>query len=230
MKNLVCPLYDISLQNIKIIFGNTPYIDIAKFYKKNELTSENDSFIFINEIDNDVIRNAFILIETLRAYDLCPYSVIRELLETNLRDKLEGLLKIVFIDDKNVEEFINIISTMLGLKIINVLDLKIAKSDKIIKEAQFTAEHPSSWWYLGLIEQQLEGVRGSDWSTYLSLEKYIKEFWDKVEEIKNKKEKKGNKDGIPFNTLLRLKSEQTVGYKTDPTKTLQGLLSSDRVW
>ena len=44
------------------------------------------------------------------------------------------------------------------------------------------------------------------------------------------KEKSGNKDGIPFNTLLELKKKQTVDFETDHQKTLQALLASDRIW
>ena len=95
---------------------------------------------------------------------------------------------------------------------------------------QAHSDKASQWWYLGLIEGMLQPVRGADWSTYETLEPYVKEFWDKVESIKQQKAKDGNPGGVPFDQLLRLKSTQTVGYKVDPTRSIQDLLSSDRVW
>ncbi|KKK53829.1 hypothetical protein LCGC14_3090880, partial [marine sediment metagenome] len=89
---------------------------------------------------------------------------------------------------------------------------------------------PNQFWQLGLLEQMLEPTRGSDWTVYKNLEPYVKEFWDKVEEVRKKRIENGHDDGVPFNSLLRIKQKQTVGYETDPTLTIQGLLSSDRVW
>ena len=83
---------------------------------------------------------------------------------------------------------------------------------------------------MGLLEGMLEPARGADWTTYEGLEPYIKAFWNKVEKVRENKEKSGNFDGIPFEELLRIKVPQTTGYKADPTITLQGLLSSVRVW
>jgi len=231
MKDLICPIFDVPLKDVKIVAGTTPYVDIAKYYKKNELKDENYPFIFVNEISNSVIRNAFILIETIKSYDLSPHVVIKELLESNLNEKLRGLLRIVFVEDKDVEEFINVIVSILGLKILSSNVIVAGGEGKIEKSAQSQpAEHPTTWWYLGLTEEQLENVRGADWSTYEILNKYVKEFWDKVEEVRNKKAKKGNPEGIPFDELLRLKADQTVSYKADVNKTLQALLSDDRIW
>lgn len=229
MKDLICPIFDVPLKDVKIVTGTTPYVDIAKYYKENELKDENYPFIFVNEISNPVIRNAFILIETIKFYNLSPHVVIKELLESNLNEKLRGLLKIVFVEDRDVEEFISVIVSILGLKILSFNE--ILGENKIEKSAQAqSAEHPTTWWYLGVIEEQLENVRGSDWSTYEILNKYVKDFWNKVEKVKSDKAKKGNPEGVPFDVLLRLKADQTVSCEIDHNKTLQALLSSDRIW
>ena len=76
----------------------------------------------------------------------------------------------------------------------------------------------------------LDNIRETNWSVYEALEPYVKEFWDKVEEIKKERGKKGKDPEVPFDTLLRIKSKQTSNSDIDDTITLQGLLSSNRVW
>jgi len=226
MKDIICPIYDVSLKNINVVTGNTPYIDVSKFYEENELKSENYEFIFINEPISSIEKNVFMLIEAIKAHNLCPYTVINNILSSDLRDKLEGILLISLSSKDKVDEFFCVLTSILNIKY-----LDDEEENLNVKEAQAGgAEHSTSWWYLGLIEQQLENVRGSDWSTHFELEPEIQELWEKVEKIKKEREKRGNKDGIPFNVLLRLKTDQTVGYQPDHSKTLQELLSSQRIW
>ena len=228
MKNLICPSFNVKLNNVKLIAGNSAQVDIAEYFDKNEIEENSESFIFVNNIEDTVIRNVFLLISTIKAHKLEPAEVIKNILESSLRNYLEGILLIAFSEKNKVHEFIDVITALLGIRLVG--DQKKIASTSLVKEAQGTADHPTSWWFMGLIEQMLDPARGSDWSTYISLEKYVKEFWDEVEKIKRKKEKNNNFDGIPFNTLLRLKSKQTCDYDTDHNKTLQALLSSDRIW
>jgi len=226
MKNLICPSFNVKLNNVKLVAGNSAQVDITEYFDKMEDNSE--SFIFVNNIEDTVIRNVFLLISAIKAHELEPGDVIKDILESSLRSYLEGILLIAFSEKNKVHEFIDIITALLGIRLVG--DQKKIASTSLIKDAQQTADHPTSWWFMGLIEQMLDSARGSDWSTHISLEKYVKEFWDEVEEIKRKKEKNNNFDGVPFNELLRLKSKQTCDYDTDHNKTLQALLSSDRVW
>jgi hypothetical protein len=77
----------------------------------------------------------------------------------------------------------------------------------------------------------MEPSRGADWETYKNLEPYIKQFWDKVEQVRKQRIKSGHDiTGVPFDVLLRIKSHQTSNPNIDVNKTLQSLLSSDRVW
>jgi len=235
MKDLICPVYNVSLQNTKVVCSVSPYFDVARYYEEGEIKKEqiNYPFIYINEIENEVVKNAFIFVETLKAYGLSPIEVVKDILESELIDKLKGLLKLAFDRDCKVNEFILTLIMIFGIDLLSFNGSKKNASVGNIQKLAQEAQHPdtiSQWWFLGLIEKMLEPMRGSDWSVYETLEPYHKEFWDKVEEIKQKRKKKGKEEGVPFNTLLRLKFPQTVGYKADTSKTLQSLLSSDRVW
>jgi len=233
MKDIVCPVFHLPLMDVRIVTGSNSYIDIARYYEEGEIIKENDinyPFVFVNEINNRPVQNAFLFVEVLKFYGLSPIEVIQELFSSDIYRKVEGLLTLTFDDKSNVEMFI---STLIKILDIDLRSFRVAsKLNKLNKFAQFRNnwDASSQWWYLGMIEGMLEPVRGAEWSTYESLQPYVEQFWDKVEKIREKKEKSGNFDGIPFNELLRLKSTQTVGYKTDPNITLQGLLSSDRVW
>jgi len=235
MKDLICPVYNVPLQNIKVICSVSPYFDIARYYGEGEIKKDevNYPFIYVNEIENEVVKNAFLFVETLKAYDLSPIEIIKDIFESELIGKLKGLLKLAFDCDCKVNEFILTLIMILGVDLLSFKESKQANSVGNVQKLAQQAQHPdtiSQWWFLGLIEKMLEPMRGGDWSVYEALEPFHKEFWDKVEEIKQKRRKKGKDSGIPFNTLLRLKFPQTVDYKADTSQTLQSLLSSDRVW
>jgi len=87
-------------------------------------------------------------------------------------------------------------------------------------------ENANQFWFLGLMEGMIEPTRGSDWSTTRSLQPYVEEFWNKVEKIKE--DRGGNP--LPFNSLLALKNEENGDCNVDTNKTLQSLLSSNRIW
>ena len=221
MKDIICPMYDIVLENIRVVSGNNPQVDIVKYYAKGEIDVgdfENYPFIFINEIENKPVLNALILIETLRAFGLEPEAVLLDIFESEVFDKLDGLLRLSFNDNFDGKEvFIH--------TLINVL--RINNNCKVIT-AQSADEKPdrqNQFWFLGLVEGMLDKTRGSDWSTYKSLQPYVESFWKKVEKLKIAK--KGQ--NVTFNELLQLKREEgTTGV--DVTRTLQELLSSDRIW
>ncbi len=233
MKDLVCPIFHLPLADVKIVTGDNPYIDIARYYKKGDIEKNGEvsyPFVFVNEIGNKPVQNAFIFVEVLKAYGLSPVEVLKDLFNSDLYRKIEGVLILFFDEMCNVELFI---STLIRILDIDLRSFKTSsKLEKLSKFAQFRNnwDTTSQWWYLGLLEGMLEPARGADWTTYEGLEPYIKAFWNKVEKVRENKEKSGNFDGIPFEELLRIKVPQTTGYKADPTITLQGLLSSVRVW
>jgi hypothetical protein len=234
MKDIICPVFKTKLKNIKLVIGVNPYIDIARFYKEGSINSENMNnyeFIFVNEIGNHAIQNAFLFIETLKAHNLEPISILKDIFESDLYEKFYGLVQLFLNDDTKVSEFISLLSTITG---INLYDFVSKKSSSVlnVKTAQQASSHPETamqWWYLGLAESMLEPTRGYDWSTH-SIDKRYEDFWDKVEDIKKQKIAKRKEPGITFNELLRLKDLDISECKVDPTITLQGLLSSKRVW
>ncbi len=235
LKDIICPIYNCTLSNIKIIAAGSPQIDIAKYYKQEDIPSEDISdepFIFINRINNRVVQNAFIFIEALRAYDLSPIKIIKDIYESDLYNKFRGLLEIALDNEDEVNDFECTIMAILGINFYNLISKKVARVNSMpIKIAQNSAPGlPNQFWYFGLLEKMIEPTRGSDWSVYQSLEPYVKEFWDKVEDVRQKRIKGGHDNGVPFDLLLRIKSKQTTGYEIEPGVTLQGLLSSDRVW
>jgi len=234
MKDIICPVYNKDLENIKIICDGNAEVDIARYYKKEELPSadiSDESFIFVNIINNRIVQNSFIFIETLRAYGLSPVEVIKKLYGSDLYYKFKGLLDIS-LEDEEVSDFECSIMENLGINFYSMISHKTAcLSQNMTKIAQNSVPGlPNQFWQLGLLEQMIEPARGSDWSVYNSLEPYVKEFWDKVEDVRLKRIENGHDNGVPFNSLLRIKQKQTSSYETDPTQTLQGLLSSNRVW
>jgi len=234
LKDIICPIHNKDLTNLKIICDGNAEVDIARYYKKEEIPSDeisDESFIFVNIINNRVVQNAFIFIEALRAYGLSPVEVVKKIYSTDLYYKYKGLLDIS-LEDEEVYDFECAIMENLGINFYSMISHKIAcLRPNFIKIAQNSVPGlPNQFWQLGLIEQMMEPTRGSDWEVYKNLEPYVKEFWDKVEDVRKKRIENGHDNGVPFNSLLRIKQRQTVGYETDPTQTIQSLLSSNRVW
>ena len=234
MKDIICPVYHIPLKNIKIITGDNPYADIARYYKEGELQGEENPgypFIFVNNIEDDVLLNAFLFIEVLKANNLSPLEIIKDILESDISEKFVGALKIAFNNDEvKIGKFITLLTKILGIEVYDyprtaniLLNMTKFAQNKYV-------ENPLQWWYLGILESMLASIRGADWTTHQNLEQYVSEFWDEVEKIKQKRQSKGNDPGVPFDELLRIKVKQTSDNKTDSNRTLQSLLSSDRIW
>jgi len=235
MKDLICPIFDVSLKDIKIVCGKNPYIDIAKFYKDGDIKSiegQSYPFVFVNYVDCQIVQNAFLFVEVLKAYDLDPITVVKEILQTDLLEKFKGLIKMAFDGEQEEKKFIYVLTNILNINLFDFIPQERSGSSfDLRKYAQMVSPEVSSqWWYLGVLESMLEPRRGTDWSTHQTLEKYHKSFWDKVETIKQKRGAMGKEKEVPFDLLLRIKSKQTTDYPNDPTKTLQSLLSSSRIW
>jgi hypothetical protein len=233
-KDIICPVYDKELKNIKIICVDSNQTDIAKYYDEEDIKGNekfDKPFIFVNIINNRVVQGSFIFIEALKAYGLSPVEVIKNIYETDLYQKYQGLLEIS-LEEEEISDFECSVMANLGIYFYGFISKKLACIDPdFVKIAQNSVPGlPNQFWQLGVLEKMIEPTRGSDWSVYKGLEPYIKEFWDQVEKVRQKRIKKGHDDGVPFDLLLRIKSKQTVDYKADPTLTIQSLLSSDRVW
>ena len=231
MKNIVCPLYQKSLQNLKVVGSGYPYIDVAKFFREGEsdaLNAPTGDFIFVNEdVENEAVKNAFLLIETLKAHDLSPSEIMTDLFSSDLYEKLIGIARLYFVDDESIDEFVALLLEVLDLSLHNYPHINAGASN--LKTAQawdMPYREGVQWWYFGILEKMLSPARGADWSTHFSLEPWVKDFWDEVEQIKAKKPQG---EGVNFNDLLRLKHLQT-GSPVDTSRTLQSLLSEQRIW
>jgi len=231
MKDLVCPVFDKEIKNLRIVCGESDEIDIAKFYDLGEWEGASYPFIFINNIDNLPVQNAFLLLEAIKAHGLSPTEVMKKIYQTDLYDRYKNLLEVA-LDEEEATDFECTVAVSISEKLFDLRARKVAKSEKdFVKMAQNAVPGlPNQWWMLGVIEKMMEPTRGSDWSVYEGLQPYVEQFWNTVEEVKQKRAKSGKDPGVPFDLLLRLKSKQTVDYKADPTITYQGLLSSDRIW
>jgi len=219
MKDIICPIYDTTLENIRLVVGDNSQVDIAQYYKKGEIDVgdfENYPFIFVNEIENKPVVNALLFIEALKAHNLDPVKILLDIFESELFDKMDGLLTLAFndnIDGKKV--FIHTLTNV----------LRIERDSKIVTAQSQHPERQNNFWFLGLVEGMLDKTRGSDWSTTKELQPYVEAFWNKVENLKQ--QKKG--ENVNFNELLQLKREDGPAG-VDTTRTLQQLLSSDRIW
>jgi len=230
MKDIICPIYEKPLQNIKVVSGCNSYIDISRFYDKGEIKKDNDHnypFVFVNNISNNVVQNVFLFIETLRSYDLCPIEVVKDIFESPLYEKFFGLLKISLGSEKLANDFVTNLIMLLGIDLFNYFDIR-TKSDDILKDAikiaQISPDGTMQWWFLGVLERMMERNRGTDLTTYNVLEQYRDDFWGKVKKIKDKY------GDIPFNYLLKMKRNYDGTNEEESCRVLQSLLSKNRTW
>jgi len=234
-KDILSDIYDVKLKNTLVIKGFSERIDVAKYFNKEDAIGETSGkidceFIFENlDCNSDehfsiVLREIFLLIETVKSYNLNPGDVFRNIFNSSAKDLFFGLLKLKYKNDvKNIIYFVMSLCQILDIS----LDEKdIDKSIKIAADLSSSGAYPSmQMWNLPIIEALLMPVRGFDVDFAEDLENQDNIFWQEVEKVK--KERYNKYDGIPFQVLLEIKSD---GLQTDCSKTLQSLLSSERTW
>tara|TARA_Y100000310_G_C20684761_1_gene818224 strand:+ start:1728 stop:2789 length:1062 start_codon:yes stop_codon:yes gene_type:complete len=228
IKDLICPVYHKEVVNYQVIAGSSPFLDVAVFCDAKDFdgVSPEKPFIFMNmDVDNRVIRCLFLLLAVIDGLKLSAHKIIPEILESELSEKFVGILKLMF-EEEDVHNFLMTLNGVLGLPTqLSDLQAKEALTNSAqLKTAQYF-NNPAMWWYFGILEKMLEPARGSDWNTFQSLEPFIEDFWNKVENYRESKVHK--EDGVPFNVLLDIKSED---HKTDATRIMQDLLGSERIW
>jgi hypothetical protein len=229
MKNIICPLTEKPIKNVVIVAGESPYIDVSHYFKEGEVdedSSPKEEFIFLNEgIDNEAVKNAHLFVGAIRAHELSPIEVIRNILDADLFMRIAGAVKTALLDDENVDEFSAVLFEILD---ISPEFYSRDKGGVVTAQAGDTpGASPMQWWYSGLPEKMLETYRGSDWSTYEALHEVDEEFWDEVEKIRSKKPQG---EGVAFNDLLRLKQLHTIDTPIDASRSMQSMLASQRIW
>jgi len=230
MKDIICPVYDVPLDNIKMVLFSSPYSD-TRFVAEDE-TEEKERFIFVNTgINYRPCEQAGIICSVLDAYGLNYKEVLTEIFESQLLDKLIGLADLSFEDDGERDDFILHLSCYAGIQDVYKHFVSVAKKaekcNDLKKFAQLGglgSDHTTgSWWYLGLIEKSLEPVRGPDWSTYYRMAPWIEELNQKIEAARKKK----GRAGLNLEALLRLKDGEV---RKEDIYVLEKALSSNRVW
>ncbi len=231
LKDIICPVYNVLLKDISIFLVDRGDIDIAEYCDNVEYFDDIDEpFIFLNDINNIVVQNAFLFVEALKAYKLSPIEVVKNIYESDLYEKFFGLLQLAFTDNE-LNDFECILAEILGMELFEIIPAQIDNKIRDHKVAQ--NRYPNfgvPFWFYGLTETMLERNRGADWTVYKDLQPYVEEFWNTVEDIKMKRAKKGKDPGVPFDELLRIKNRQFGDQDTDHQITIQQMLSSNRVW
>lgn len=226
MRDIICPVYDKPLKNLRIVAAKSPYIDTAKLVSAGDFPSSSGveyPYIFMNlDFESVPVRSAYLLMEAIRGHGLDPKSVLNDVLrKTELTDKVLGLAKAAFTDQDGLNKFIAVISILANYEqseTLLMLDKNSATESGIKSLAQ-----SNNWWYIGLIEKMLTPARGPDWNPYFSLKPLTEELWEKVE---IEKKRRGLSE-LPMELLLRVQSDE---YEQKPNLIIQGLLEDSRVW
>jgi len=230
MKDIICPAYEVPFENVIVaIVEDTPLCDVSEYLDKDVVDIDN-SFIGINSaIEYKPIRDAFLFVSVLEAHGLNPYKLIKEIMSSELQSRICGAMKLVYDNDKEINDFLMILLTYIGIE--NKIEHLVVDSvktagdkKKMIKEAQFMNNLTNSFWYFGLLEKMLEPGRGTDWSVYRGLNPWFREIQDRIEE----EQKKAGRDGVTYESLLRIKSGENT--KEDNNTILEKNLGSDRIW
>jgi hypothetical protein len=239
MKDLICPMYDVELKNYQVITYGSPYLDIASCVDMNKndvvIEGQKEPFIFLNaEVEYKPFQLAALLIAAIKCHGMNESSVIRDIVDSELREKLIGFARLMFRDDNEVNDFICLLLIQSGID--NCAEFiishtknnnKVAGDSGIIKTAQSVGMGGdailSTWWFLGLVEKMLETQRGPDWSTYKRLHPWFEKLWNKIE----KERQKRGREGLTYEALLRIRSGEN---NPKHVKIIEKTLASDRVW
>lgn len=225
LKDIIGPVFNTNIRNVDVYLVDRNDIDIACYCNNIEyFENVKEPFIFLNDINNVVVQSVFLLLEAIEAHGLCPIKTMKDIYNSDLYSKFYGLLELSF-SDEDIELFESLLLGIIGIDIPDFTFIQEKTAQRLT-----SPDSIMPFWFTGLTEQMLEGVRGYEWSVYESLQPYVEEFWNKVEEIKQKRIKAGKDSGIPFDLLLRLKTKQLNSENRDLNITLQSLLSSNRVW
>jgi hypothetical protein len=229
LRDIIVPVFQMPLRNVKIGVLKGPDVDAARLLEPSEAFQNNVDWpmLVLNlEVENQAVRTAQLLYEAIRAHDLDPQVVGRRLLsDESLRQQFSGLVKIAMESRDNVNNFLTFFSMLCEYEGVEEL-LEMQKTagwngkQGIWSQAQYD---PSGWWYLGLIEKSLEQARGPDWSGYYTMKPFTDELWRKID---NEKKRRGLAT-LPMEALLRVQSEE---YQQRSDLTIQGLLADNRVW
>lgn len=225
MKDIICPAYRIQMIDFKVLEMDVNNIDIASFIGRSE-EIKHSPFIFLNSgIEESVCRESFLLTEAIRGIGKCPIKTLKEIYDTDIKEQMFGVIDLEYKDVYKFNTFDNILRTIneIDNKSDNILLDFYNKNIKTSQAMDNKYEKGSSWWLLGLLEKMISPARGSDWTTFLSLQPYFKELWDKIEIERAKR----GREGITYEKLLRIQNGEN---EEKSGKIIEKILCEDRIW
>ena len=219
MKDVICPAYQVRINNLPIIYFGSSVLDVSEFIE----IPDKEKFIYLNkDVEYVPIRDAFTLLSAIKGHGMDAIEVIRDIINSALNEKIESVLKLAYNDDKRINDFRMLLMTLAGIEN-KIESIIVDNSKKVEKTAQFTENVSNSWWYFGLVEKMLEPVRGSDWSTYEVLMPWFKEIENKIDDAR----KVAGRNGLTYESLLRVTSGEN---RKEDIKLIEVNLASDRIW
>jgi hypothetical protein len=221
LRDVICPAFNIPIRNVKIIAAKSARIDCARFIEERD----GGPYVFLNnEVENQGVRTAYLLIATLDALGQSGIGVVSQALSRDeIWQKVMGLAQVALIETDLVNDFAMTLAILANFPNIDGI-LEEKKEAKWNKRGLWSqAQAGNLWWQLGLIEKMLDPARGPDWSGYFITKPFLDEFWEKVEAEKSRR----GLAELPMELLLRVQSEE---FKQRPDLTIQGLLADNRVW
>jgi hypothetical protein len=224
--DIYCPIYELPINNFRIITYNSAYIDISRMFDPIDLLDSkiNESFVYLNsEVIYEPIKFASLIISGIKLMGKCPMTTIKEMYDSEVFDKVIGLAKLQFKDQKLVDDFVYFLLSLSNIENKTKEIVKISTIQKQHKFGQFYDGLTTTWWYMGLIEKMLGPVRAPDKETYIALEELRDEIWDKVEKARKEK----GLDGLTYEALLRVKDGES---KKEDAKLIEKRLSKNRIW
>lgn len=230
IRDIVCPFAGTRFRNLRVVAGNAGHLDACKYITEKEiphsnLSEENFPFIFMNlDIERNSIRSAFLFYEAVKAHCHNPSETIRAIFtDRSIGSKMIGFLTMANKDQDDTANFFAILSILCNSSDMENFAVRL-KTGHTIQNLTKTGQMGSTnWWFLGLIEKMLDPARGPDWTVYKMWKPFIDDLHKRVEDER----KKRGLDELPLELLLRVQGDE---FMEDNNKTLQALLSKQRVW
>jgi hypothetical protein len=116
-KDIICPVYKVQLKNYPIFVCSSSQIDVSYYVEESNNENIESPFIFVNnDIDYKPLQMASLLISTIKCFELDPFSIIKDIVDSELRNKIIGLAKLEFPNDKQLNDFFAFLLTYVGLE------------------------------------------------------------------------------------------------------------------
>lgn len=226
MKDIVCPAYQVSFKNVPFLFSETIHGDMAQFIDHEDYKLNGESFIEVNNfVKYHPIRDVFSFIATLDAYGWDSIDLIKEIMDSELSEKINSVIRLSYPDNREQNDFLFMLLTYCGID--NKIESVIAqKNASLNKTAQISSQVSNAFWYFGVLEKLLEPARGSDWSVYEGLMPWFWEIQNKIDKVR----KERGRDGVTFEQLLRIKSDENSKRDNNTVIEKRLNISDNRIW